>query len=595
MSKHDTFSEHLTLLPAAHYPPEKPVLNDILQKVRGYFHAPSVGGESPSAPSPPGEVPTVVMARKARLVPGRAERSPVSPLSPGEPPRGSPPSPLSHPDPTTRVEDPALAATVASERTGSGPPIPADEEITPDPLLQEAGRIATHPDRPTPLPDLQPGQMIGPDRFRIVKLLGQGGFGAVYEAVDVQLHRAVALKVLTHEDGSDEWRRRFRREIIAAAGLTHRNIAAVYDAGEDAGRSFVAMELVRGPSLSALLKSGLLPLEQVWQLAREIAAGLAKAHAAQIVHRDIKPGNVLVSDDGEAKLLDFGLAKRMLAPGSKSASYDKITLTHDNKVIGTPAYMSPEQARGVEVDVRSDIFSFGVVLYEMVTGARPFAGKTMFELLMAVAQEDPPLPSAVHERTPPELERIILHCLQKLPELRYAHGGELLEALLRPPAPRVAPVHPLAATMLSAPAHPRRRAAWLVPTAGAFATGALVAALSFWPRQKPGTGALTTSTTSVAGETPPAESTAIPTAGPAETAASTTATATATATATDASKATPGGSTVEPKTPTRKTLVPPKPGPTGPAPPSSGPGPAPPPPPSSSQTAAEQEPTLRMP
>jgi predicted Ser/Thr protein kinase len=492
MATHGDIIEDLPSRPAEHHRSGTPVLNDLLRKVRGYFQAPSEedgeahedsrprGGAAGGSP-PVTEVPTVAIGHRRARWTRDSERL-----------TEAPPEPLRAQDGAAETValarrapvDPALAETVASDRTGSASQPAIADEITPDPLLQEAARIAESPDRLTPIPDLQPGQTIGPDRFRVVKMLGRGGFGAVYEAVDLQLRRSVALKVLTHEDGSDEWRRRFRREIIAAAALTHRNIAAVYEAGEDAGRSFAAMELVRGQPLSALLKNGPLPLERVWQIAKEIAAGLAKAHAAQIVHRDIKPGNVLLSEDGEVKLLDFGLAKRMPVDGLKPASYDKITITADARLMGTPPYMSPEQARAANVDFRSDIFSFGILLYEMVTGSRPFRGETLIDLIFAVANEEPPPPSTVDGRTPPELERVILRCLQKLPELRYANAAELLEALERPP-PRVVAAHPLAATLLSEQPRRRRRPAWLVPVVGAFVAGAMVAGMAFWSRLAP--------------------------------------------------------------------------------------------------------------
>lgn len=494
MATHGNIIEDLPSRPAEHHRSGTPVLNDLLRKVRGYFQAPSEeDGEvhedshprgSPAGGSPPvTEVPTVALGHRRARWTRDAERLTEAPP---EPPPAQSGAAETVAEARRAPVDPALAETVASDRAGSASQPAIADEITPDPLLQEAARIAESPDRITPLPDLQPGQTIGPDRFRVVKMLGKGGFGAVYEAVDLQLRRSVALKVLTHEDGSDEWRRRFRREIIAAAALTHRNIAAVYEAGEDAGRSFVAMELVRGQPLSALLKNGPLPLERVRQIAKEIAAGLAKAHSAQIVHRDIKPGNVLVSEDGEVKLLDFGLAKRMPVDGLKPASYDKITITADARLMGTPPYMSPEQVRAANVDFRSDIFSFGILLYEMVTGSRPFRGETLIDLIFAVANEEPPPPSTVDGRTPPELERVILRCLQKLPELRYANAAELLEALERPsPPPRAVAAHPLAATLLSEQPQGRRRPAWLVPVVGAFAAGAMVAAMAFWSRLAP--------------------------------------------------------------------------------------------------------------
>ena len=276
------------------------------------------------------------------------------------------------------------------------------------------------------------GEQLG--QFRIVAKIGQGGMGVVYRATDEKLRRTVALKVLPAGFAAVPARRdRFLREGRAAAGITHANIATVYDVGEADGRLYIAMELVEGESLAARLGRGAMPIADALKFARGIAGGLARAHEKGLVHRDLKPDNVMMGADSEVKILDFGLAKE-LGSGGESGIAQAATepaVTVEGQVLGTPAYMSPEQAAGKTVDARSDVFAFGVVLYEMVTGAAPFTAETTMELLIAIARDTPPPASTRNPAVPLDLEAVIERCLAKAPEGRYGNARELLGALER--------------------------------------------------------------------------------------------------------------------------------------------------------------------
>jgi eukaryotic-like serine/threonine-protein kinase len=279
------------------------------------------------------------------------------------------------------------------------------------------------------------GDLVGQSlaHFRIVEKLGEGGMGVVYRATDEKLRRSVALKVLPDSFAQDaDRRRRFLREARSAAAVTHANIATVHDVGEADGHVFIAMELVEGETLRARLEKGLSVAESV-RIAKEIARGLARAHEKGIVHRDLKPENVMISRHDEVKILDFGLAKlreEQAATASALEEQDTATeLTREGKLLGTPGYMSPEQARGQEVDARTDVFAFGVVLYEMVTGERPFVGETAQDVLIAVARDTPKRASVVNPLVPEHVDRIVERCLEKLRDARFANGTELLEAL----------------------------------------------------------------------------------------------------------------------------------------------------------------------
>ncbi|MDC0747075.1 serine/threonine-protein kinase [Polyangium mundeleinium] len=299
------------------------------------------------------------------------------------------------------------------------------------------------------------GETVG--HFELTKLLGRGGMGVVYAAFDRTLRREVALKLLrAGATPSEERRRRFLREARSGAAVRHPNIAAVFEAGEIDGEVFLVMERVEGRSLRAVMNAagGALPTVEAAHIAREMARGLAAAHAASVIHRDIKPENVMIGDGKEVKILDFGLAKLRDAEDAHSAFASTDVATHEGRLLGTTSYMSPEQARGLSADARSDVFALGVVLFEMLAGARPFRGATTTDVLAAILRDaPPPLPSRGAAR---DLASVVMRCLAKEPSERYADAGALLAALeaapLRTPRrPRMAVLAlPVAATALIA-------------------------------------------------------------------------------------------------------------------------------------------------
>jgi serine/threonine protein kinase/Tol biopolymer transport system component len=263
---------------------------------------------------------------------------------------------------------------------------------------------------------LAAGQRVS--HYQIQEKLAEGGMGAVYRAYDTQLHRPVALKVLPPEYASDPERRsRLLREARAASALHHPNIVGIHEVGSDSGVDFIAMELIEGKTLGDIIPARGLPLGKTLDYAVQIAGGLAKAHAAGVVHRDLKPGNIMLTRDGLVKLLDFGLAQRVELGERHDA-----TLTVEGEIVGTPAYMSPEQAQGKPVDARSDVFSFGSVLCLMVTGQAAFEKGSLISTLAAVVEQEPrPLPSGV----PRDLRKIIARCLRKDPARRFQHMDDV--------------------------------------------------------------------------------------------------------------------------------------------------------------------------
>ncbi|PYQ47121.1 MAG: protein kinase, partial [Acidobacteria bacterium] len=269
--------------------------------------------------------------------------------------------------------------------------------------------------------------------YRILSRLGGGGMGVVYEAEDTRLHRRVALKFLPEDTVADAAAlQRFRREAEAASALNHPHICTIYDIGEHEGRPFIVMERLEGQTLSTLITSKPMPLERILSIGSEVAEALAAAHEAGIIHRDIKPANLFITKRGDAKLLDFGLAR--LDAGDASATPDSATdehLTKPGTTIGTIAYMSPEQARGEAVDARSDLFSLGAVLYEMATGVRPFRGATSSIIADAIVNGDVPPPSQVNAEVSHDFDQVILSALEKDRELRVQSAAELRAALLR--------------------------------------------------------------------------------------------------------------------------------------------------------------------
>jgi len=271
---------------------------------------------------------------------------------------------------------------------------------------------------------VSPGSKLGP--YELLSLLGAGGMGEVYRARDSRLGRDVAIKVLPAERMADESRRRrFVQEARAASALNHPNIVTIHEIESADGIDFMVMEYVPGQTLAALIPKHGMRLEEALRAAIPIADALAAAHSRGIVHRDLKPANVAVTQDGLVKVLDFGLAKLV---GEMNEGAETLTATEESgplsrpgAIAGTARYMSPEQATGRKVDARSDVFSFGAVLYEMVTGRRAFGGSSLAETLASVAREQPKAPSELAVEVPKELERLILRCLQKDPERRFQH------------------------------------------------------------------------------------------------------------------------------------------------------------------------------
>ena len=279
------------------------------------------------------------------------------------------------------------------------------------------------------------GQTIS--HYRIVEKLGAGGMGEVFRAEDTRLGREVALKFLPESAAKNEHAlERFTRESRAAAALNHPNICTLYDVGQHQGRPYIAMELMKGRNLHRHLSGRPLSVATILELSIQMTDALDTAHRAGIIHRDIKPGNLFVTDRGQIKVLDFGLAKLAGSGASggteaPTAARDEQHLTSPGAAVGTVSYMSPEQARGEEVDTRTDVFSLGVVLYEMATGEQAFGGSSTAVIFEAILNRTPDAPKKLNPELPEELQEIVFRAIEKDRDLRYQSAADLRAALKR--------------------------------------------------------------------------------------------------------------------------------------------------------------------
>ena len=277
---------------------------------------------------------------------------------------------------------------------------------------------------------LGPGTRLGP--YEIRSALGAGGMGEVYKAKDTRLDRLVAIKVLpSHVSDAPAVRERFEREARAVAALNHPHICTLHDVGRHDGTDYLVLEYLEGQTLHDRLTKGALPLDQALAIGIQIADALDKAHRAGIVHRDLKPGNIMLTKSG-AKLLDFGLAKVSPAAGLSSLSIlptAHAPVTAEGTILGTLLYMAPEQIEGREADPRSDIFAFGAIAYEMVTGKRAFDGKSQASVIAAILDREPPAMSSLQPLTPPALDHLVRRCLTKSADERWQSATDLTQEL----------------------------------------------------------------------------------------------------------------------------------------------------------------------
>ena len=311
--------------------------------------------------------------------------------------------------------DEALRREVQSLLEHDSTPVLIDE-----PVLETAAAVLDDS------PELRHGMWLGP--YRIDALIGAGGMGQVYRAIDTRLNRTVALKVLTPELGNDpQFRARFDREAHAIAALTHPHICTLYDIGQHEGVDFLVMEYLEGETLTARVEKGPIPVDQTVTLAMQIADALATAHRMGIVHRDLKPSNIMLTKGG-AKLLDFGLAKTATSAMTHgdSPTMTPPGLTAQGTILGTLQYMAPEQLEGTQADARTDIFTYGAVVYEMVTGRKAFTGKSQASLIAAILHAEPTAMSVIEPQALPRLDRIVARCMAKDPENRWQDARDVM-------------------------------------------------------------------------------------------------------------------------------------------------------------------------
>jgi len=341
---------------------------------------------------------------------------------------------------------------------------------------------------------LTPGTKLGP--YEIQSPLGAGGMGEVYRALDTRLDRTVAVKVLaSHLSSSPELKQRMEREGRAISSLNHPHICQLYDIGSQNGTDYLVMEFLEGETLAERLRKGAMPLAEVFKIGIAVAEALAVAHRSGIVHRDLKPGNIMLTAGG-AKLMDFGLAKPLgvqtaaLGSGTQPPSFTAAAtlsgrsplspLTTAGSIVGTIQYMSPEQIEGKEADPRSDIFAFGAVLYEMVAGKRPFAGKSQLSLASSILEFDPAAISTVKPNTPAAFEHVVTTCLQKNPDERFQSALDIKLELQWIAADRLAPA---VAPATPAPSHSRERIGWAAALVATLVLGAAASIFLYHPTQ----------------------------------------------------------------------------------------------------------------
>jgi eukaryotic-like serine/threonine-protein kinase len=288
---------------------------------------------------------------------------------------------------------------------------------------------------------IPPGSVVGP--YEILGQLGAGGMGEVYRARDTHLNREVALKMLPSAVAADPDRlARFKREAQILASLNHPNIGAIHGFEESTGVRALVLELIEGPTLEDRLAKGPIPLPEVWPIARQLCDALEAAHERSIIHRDLKPANIKLRPDGTAKVLDFGLAKALdpMPSGSTPAvtmspTITSPAMTRAGVILGTAAYMSPEQARGATLDARTDVWAFGCVLYEMLSGRRAFPGDTVPDAIAAILEREPAW-DALPAATPESVRRLLRRCLAKDPKQRRGRGARSLPRVARAEGPR---------------------------------------------------------------------------------------------------------------------------------------------------------------
>ena len=330
---------------------------------------------------------------------------------------------------------------------------------------------------------LNVGSRLG--HYNVTALIGEGGMGQVYQATDTQLGREVALKILPDAFATDPDRlARFQREAQVLASLNHPNIAAIHGIEQSGDTRALVLELVEGPTLADRIAQGPVPLDEALPIAKQIAEALEAAHEAGVIHRDLKPANIKVKEDGTVKVLDFGLAKALdTTPEGDASQSPTLTAaaTQMGVIMGTAAYMSPEQARGSTVDSRADIWSFGVVLFEMLTGKQLFTGATISDTLAAVLRAEPDW-NTLPDDTPSALHRVLRRCLERDRKERLPHVGEarfLIREAQTTPSPEAAAAEALTAQ----PAGWQRVTPWSV---GAFVLGGVVVGTAVWNLSGPG-------------------------------------------------------------------------------------------------------------